>query len=344
MTIKYLHGDLLKDSAEAYVNTVNCVGVMGKGIALAFKNRWPENYKHYKLACNAKFLRPGKMLVWKNESLLMEGEPRYIINFPTKDHWRKNSEISYIEQGLEALKATIAELNIKSLAIPPLGCGNGGLDWSVVKPLIISNLSSLEGVDIHLYLPNSDNEPDPPEQYGPEIRMTYERAIFVKSVSKVEPYFYGEIDELSLQKIAYLLQQLGLRLNLDFNWQIWGPYSSALRNAFKFMCKMNIFGNSGEDDKFYHVTRSGFAAADDYIQSNELNDAIVDRLADLIEGFENPYGLELLAKAHMFSIRQVDNIVETINAPQKRAHSYKEEEIALGIKRLNDFGLINSIS
>lgn len=149
--IKFLQGDLLQSDAEALVNTVNTVGVMGKGIALQFKNQYPKNYKLYKEACKKGELKVGEVLVVKDGDILRE---KYIVNFPTKEHWRSPSEIAYIQQGLEALKESIKDYNIKSIAIPPLGCGNGGLDWTVVKPMIVDALGEI-GVDIYVYEPNA---------------------------------------------------------------------------------------------------------------------------------------------------------------------------------------------
>ena len=147
--IKFLKGDLLKSDAEALVNAVNTVGVMGKGIALQFKNQYPENYKVYKAACNKGELKVGTILIVKDGDLFNQ---KFIVNFPTKQHWRAPSEISYIEDGLIALKKAIKEHAIQSIAIPPLGCGLGGLDWNVVKPMIIEALQELD-VHIDIYEP-----------------------------------------------------------------------------------------------------------------------------------------------------------------------------------------------
>lgn len=151
MTIKATQGDLLKDDAEALVNTVNCVGVMGKGIALQFKNRWPSNFRAYEAACKAKAVRPGKMFVHGNGGLV---RPRYIINFPTKDHWRGRSELRFVEEGLVDLVAQIRRLGIRSVAVPPLGCGNGGLDWAQVRPLIEAAFAPLDDVEVRLFEPS----------------------------------------------------------------------------------------------------------------------------------------------------------------------------------------------
>lgn len=341
MTINFVHGDLLQDSAEALVNTVNCVGVMGKGIALEFKNRWPNNYKFYKAACSNKELRPGHMLVWRNDSLLSEGEPKFIINFPTKDHWRNDSKIEYIENGLAALRKSIIDLNIKSIAIPPLGCGNGGLDWSVVKPLIVDSLEGIEGLDVNIYQPPVQKSIDPPEQEQTAIKMTYERALLIKAISIAEPHFFGEIDRLSLQKIAYLLQILGVKLNVSFQQNLWGPYSEKMKLAFRKMEEMQILSKTNLDSECIFVTRGGYAAADDFIQKENLNEDVIVRLIELISGYESPYGLELLANIHFYSeLIGKNEVTNLLSSRSKRSHSYAESEINSGIKRLEEFGLV----
>src|SRR5579884_1817745 len=133
MTIKLVKGDLLSQNVDAVVNTVNTVGVMGKGVALQFKRRWPENFRAYERASKQGDVQIGKMFIYDAGRLLT---PRYIINFPTKVHWRSPSKLEYIREGLEDLVSQIRRLNIESIAMPPLGCGNGGLDWEDVRPLI----------------------------------------------------------------------------------------------------------------------------------------------------------------------------------------------------------------
>ena len=150
--IKLTEGDLLEASAEALVNTVNTVGVMGKGIALMFKERFPENYKAYEAACEVGAVRVGEMFVTAGVEL---GGPRWIINFPTKKHWRQPSKSEWIRDGLVALKGVIRERHIKSIAIPPLGCANGGLDWAFVHPLIEAALKDLPNVEILLFVPTA---------------------------------------------------------------------------------------------------------------------------------------------------------------------------------------------
>ena len=149
--ISLVKGDMLQAGVEALVNTVNTVGVMGKGIALQFKEAFPYNNKVYREACKKNELAPGKLLgVW-DENLLLGR--KYIINFPTKTHWRKPSRYEYIEMGLVALRELLVRENIRSVAIPPLGCGNGGLDWDRVREMINTHLADLP-VEILLFEPN----------------------------------------------------------------------------------------------------------------------------------------------------------------------------------------------
>lgn len=136
-------GNLLEEDAEALVNAVNCVGVMGKGIALQFKQAFPENFQQYKQACDAKEVQPGRMFTVPTGKLF---NPKFIINFPTKRHWREKSKIEDVQTGLKALVAEVQQLGITSIAIPALGCGNGGLDWLEVKPLIESAFAELPEV------------------------------------------------------------------------------------------------------------------------------------------------------------------------------------------------------
>src|SRR5579883_3493743 len=143
-------GDILVAGAEALVNTVNCVGVMGRGVALQFKKAYPENFRYYEQACKNGEVEPGRMLVFKTG--LLTG-PKYIINFPTKRHWRGDSRLEYIDAGLVALVAAIKEHNIKSIAIPPLGCGLGGLNWAEVRPRIEAAMRQVPEVEVCLFEP-----------------------------------------------------------------------------------------------------------------------------------------------------------------------------------------------
>jgi O-acetyl-ADP-ribose deacetylase (regulator of RNase III) len=157
----FTKGTLLDAKAEAVVNTVNTVGVMGKGIALMFKERFPKNYQEYLVASKSGAVQIGKMFVSATDELF---GPKWVINFPTKKHWRNPSKIEWVREGLEALKEVIREKRITSIAIPPLGCGNGGLNWSNVRPLIQEYLNDLTDVEIIIYEPTEEylNKPENP--------------------------------------------------------------------------------------------------------------------------------------------------------------------------------------
>lgn len=152
--IEYKTGDLMAEEAEALVNTVNCVGVMGRGIALEFKKAFPENFKVYANACRRKDVQPGRMFVFERDDMFSPW-PRYIINFPTKRHWRNKSRMADIESGLASLVAEIRERNIRSIAIPALGSGLGGLDWSEVRTRMQAALKELDDVKIVVFEPGS---------------------------------------------------------------------------------------------------------------------------------------------------------------------------------------------
>lgn len=151
-TFTSVSGDIFASDADAIVNAVNCVGVMGKGLALQFKKRFPENFKVYKSACDEQALRPGSVLVHEHSKTV---KTRFAINFPTKDHWKQPSKIEYIDSGLESLVHEIERYKISSIAIPALGCGLGGLDWGNVRPRIVEALSPIIGLTVFIYEPRA---------------------------------------------------------------------------------------------------------------------------------------------------------------------------------------------
>jgi O-acetyl-ADP-ribose deacetylase (regulator of RNase III) len=219
MPLHLTHGDLLKqDDVDAIVNTVNCVGVMGKGIALQFKNKWPGNFAAYQTACKAGKVRPGKMMVFDSGAY---AQPHFIINFPTKDHWRGNSKLSFIEDGLRDLAAQVRALDIRSIAIPPLGCGNGGLDWQDVKPLIERAFADLPEVDVRVFEPGAAPDAKSMEVRTSRPRMTPGRAAILKSIDTYRELNYG-LTKIEVQKLGYFLQVAGQDLRLQFEKHLYG--------------------------------------------------------------------------------------------------------------------------
>ena len=155
--IQYKSGNILTEDAEALVNTVNCVGVMGRGIALQFKNAFPENFKAYAAACKRKEVQPGQMFIFETNTLT---NPKFIVNFPTKRHWRGKSRIDDVRSGMDALVAELQNRKIRSIAIPPLGSGLGGLNWAEVRSLIKEALIGLDDVQVVIYEPKGAPEAD----------------------------------------------------------------------------------------------------------------------------------------------------------------------------------------
>lgn len=304
MGITLTRGDLLKqDNVDAIVNTVNCVGVMGKGIALQFRNKWPENFRSYEAACKAKQVRPGQMFVFDSGGLV---KPNFIINFPTKDHWRGKSRIEFIRDGLVDLVAQVRRLGIRSIAIPPLGCGNGGLEWSEVRPLIESAFERLPDVEVRLFPPDGAPAPKSMEIRTERPRMTPGRAAILKVLDTYRALDYG-LSKIEVQKLAYFLQEAGEALNLPFEKHAYGPYSDTLRHVLNRMEGHFIRGlGDGVVDAEIEPVPDAIAEAEQFVAAHghEGMAQRVERVGALIEGFQSPYGMELLATVHWVATRE----------------------------------------
>ena len=338
MTLIFEKGDLFSQPVEALVNTVNCVGVMGKGVALEFKRRWPENYKAYKRVCDAGELTPGRMFVFDRGQIFRDDGPRYIINFPTKNHWRAKSTLQYVSDGLDALIEEIKVRGISSIAMPPLGCGNGGLDWKDVRPLIESRLAKLTDLNVIVLAPR-DAE-DEPEYTQVKVTMNHERAILLKTLGDFEEYFDGKFDRISLQKIVYFLQVLGTPFNLQFSRNLHGPYSETLRKAFIAFEKLGMIKGFASGDRQAHVTPAAYAAADEYLKECNPSDVgVIERLSKLIQGYESPYGLELLSSVHWLADKEKHYPVEKIIAEMRnwneaKRNTFNDKMIKVAYERL----------
>ena len=302
MTIHLTTGDLLKQTdVDAIVNTVNCVGVMGKGIALQFKNKWPDNFVAYQAACKAGQVRPGRMMVFDAGAY---AQPHYIINFPTKDHWRGKSQLAFIRDGLQDLVAQVRALGIQSIAVPPLGCGNGGLNWAEVRPLIESAFAALPDVDVRLFEPGDAPAPKTMEVRTHRPKMTPGRAAILKSIETYRDLNYG-LTKIEVQKLGYFLQAAGQNLGLQFEKHLYGPYSEQLRHALNRMEGHFIVGlGDGNVDSEIEPAPDALAEADAFLAQNP-DPAIhqrLQRLHALIDGFQSPYGMELLSTVHWVAI------------------------------------------
>jgi O-acetyl-ADP-ribose deacetylase (regulator of RNase III) len=298
MMVKITTGDLLRERVDAIVNTVNTVGVMGKGIALQFKRKWPANAKAYEAACKRGEVVPGKMFVFDNGQL---AEPKFIINFPTKRDWRQPSRLADIDAGLEDLVLQVRKLHIRSIAIPPLGCGNGGLNWSAVGPRIRAAFTALPDVEVHLFEPS---EPQGVRELAPESekpKMTPGRAAVLKVLSIYRQMLYP-LSQLEVQKLVYFLWYAGQDFgSLKFRKHTYGPYASDLRHVLTKMDGAYLKGvGDGTKRSEITVVPKALDEADQFfaIQGDSETAKRVDRISKLISGFETPYGMELLATVH----------------------------------------------
>jgi O-acetyl-ADP-ribose deacetylase (regulator of RNase III) len=294
--IEFRKGDILTAEAEALVNTVNCVGIMGRGVALQFKNRFPENFKAYEAACARDEVQPGRMFVFETRTLT---NPKFIINFPTKRHWRGKSRIEDIESGLEALVEAIRARRIRSVAIPPLGSGLGGLDWAEVRPRIVAALRDLPDVATVIYEPNHA----PVTTRSREVpKMTAGRAALVALIDR---YLGGLMDPfvtlLEVHKLMYFMQEAGEELRLQYVKALYGPYAGTLRHVLRAVEGHLVAGYAdGGDapDKEIELVPGAVRDAEAFLADRPETARRFDRVGGLVEGFETPFGLELLATVH----------------------------------------------
>ena len=343
--IEYKTGDIFAENAEALVNSVNCVGVMGRGIALQFKKRFPDNFDAYAKACNRNEVVPGRMFVYETGRLT---NPRYIINFPTKRHWRGKSRIGDIEAGLECLVEVIRERNIQSLALPPLGTDLGGLNWEDVASRIKVALEELDDICIVVFTPGSapaDGRPHP----SPNVpKMTAGRASLVILMRR---YLDGLLDPyvtlLEVHKLMYFLQVAGESLRLKYEKGTYGPYSANLRHVLMAVEGHLVSGYSdGIDnpDKLLELVPGATEDAYSFIEDKPETNEHLNRVAMLVEGFESSFGLELLATVHWVAKEHtnatVDQIIEKTYAwgPQKQCFSKRQIELAFSV--LTEYGWI----
>jgi O-acetyl-ADP-ribose deacetylase (regulator of RNase III) len=295
MTILEGKGNLLESTADALVNTVNTVGVMGKGIALQFKKAFPDNYKAYKRACDHGEVVPGHMFTFHTGRL----SPRLIVNFPTKRHWRQPSRLEDVREGLADLVRVIMDFKIKSLAIPPLGAGNGGLDWNKVRPLIVEALAGLDGVTVHLFEPGQA----PPAREMPvapnRVKMTPTRAaVLLAFESYLERAF--ALGRLEAQKLIYFLAEAGQPFpHLQFEKAQFGPYAEVVNHMLSTMDGKLLrgFGDRAQPSEIT-VLPEPLQVAHGLVADEPVIAERVGRVMDLVEGFEGLYGLELLASVH----------------------------------------------
>lgn len=339
--IEYKNGDILREDVEAIVNTVNCVGIMGRGLALQFKNKFPQNFKEYQLACTNKEVQLGKMFVHQTGQLI---NPKYIINFPTKGHWKQNSKIEDISNGLDDLITIIEKYSIKSIAIPPLGSGLGGLDWKMVKKLIEEKLKNIN-CTIILFEPL---EQKIEKSITKEIpKMTAGRAALIGLMDR---YLKGLMDPfislIEVHKLMYFMQESGEELRLKYKKAQFGPYADNLRHVLNTIEGHFISGYEDGGDaptKQLKLIPKAVEDAKNYLTNKKNTNENFVKVAKLVDGFETPFGLELLSTVHwIVKNENASNLEEVISKiynwnERKKQFSRKQIQIALDTLVKNDW-------
>ena len=280
--LKYVEGELFSSPAQVLVNTVNTVGVMGKGIALEFKKRYPEMFLQYKEQCDKHKLVIGKLMLWYEPD-------HWLLQFPTKEHWRNPSKLEYIEKGLMAFVRKYADYNISSIAFPKLGCGNGELDWNEVKPLMEKYLKDLP-IDVFIYLGKSeDNKPEHKFQNAMED--------FLKENAR-DLSFTGVQDMICYHTIIMPIEfehngdlwkaywKEGKKLTFENNSEIKEFETEIVHQVWDEICAKKLFSTNEEDDNalFYSLLNRMGYLQQVKIQAEEGNNMLAGYQLELGKG------------------------------------------------------------
>jgi O-acetyl-ADP-ribose deacetylase (regulator of RNase III) len=329
-------GNLLDARVDAVVNTVNTVGVMGKGIALQFKQAYPGNFRAYEAACRRGQVELGRMFVVEAGGL---GLPQWIINFPTKKHWRGKSSLGDIRSGLADLRRIIGECEIASIAIPALGCGNGGLSWSDVRPLIAEALGGLPDVRVVVYPPAGAPPAGEMKTGTDRPAMTAGRAALLKLLGGYVRLRYLEdpvgspgASLLEIQKLMYFLQEAGQELRLAYAKAQYGPYAENLNHVLQ---RLEGHYLRGYGDRTQQVLKLSpiTLMTDAEEQGRQWLDAHpdgtndrIDAVLRLVHGFASAYGLELLATVHWVLTHEADDVTPAPEEMAGRVRGWNERK------------------
>lgn len=347
--LKLTQGDILTADAEALVNTVNCVGIMGRGIALQFKKAFDNNFKAYAAACKAGQVQPGTMFVYDLNRLY---NPRFIINFPTKRHWRNKSRIEDIQTGLSDLIRVVQQHHIQSIAIPPLGCGLGGLRWDDVKPLIIEAFQAVPEVTVYLFEPAGAPPVTAMAKPTKVPNMTVGRAALLGLMRR---YLAAVMDPtitlLEVHKLMYFMQEAGEPLRLTYQKAPYGPYAENLRHVLNHIEGHFIsgYGDAGDvPDKALELKLQASEQAEAFLAQHEATRQRFGQVSALIKGFETGFGMELLSTVHWVATREhaatAEEAVAKVHAWNSRKRMFEPHHIHLAWERLHEAGWLASVS
>jgi len=343
--IEFRTGNILTADVQALVNTVNCVGIMGRGIALQFKNRFPENFKSYVAACKREEIQPGRMFVFETHTLT---NPKFIINFPTKRHWRGKSRIEDIDAGLTALVEVIRNRNIHSIAIPPLGSGLGGLNWNDVRPRIEAAVRGINDLSVIIFEPNSASVATKSREVP---KMSAGRAALVVLMHR---YLGGLMDPfvtlLEVHKLMYFMQEAGEPLRLNYTKAPYGPYAENLRHVINVIEGHLVSGyadGGDEPDKQLALIPGAVKEAEAFLKDKRETAGRFDRVGELVEGYETPFGLELLATVHWVAMHEkavsFNDVVAQVYAWNDRKKRFAPPQIGVAFETLRTKGWLTDV-
>ena len=342
--IEYTEGDVLSSKVEALVNTVNCVGIMGRGVALQFKKAFPDNFKAYAKACKIGEVQPGRMFVFETERL---DYPKYLINFPTKRHWRSQSRIADIEMGLEALADVVVERGIRSIALPPLGSGLGGLDWSEVRNRIESAMARIaDNIQVIVFEPSGGPDATAIAGLTEAPAMTAGRSALVTLMDRylgalLDPF----VTLLEVHKLMYFLMEAGQPLRLRYSKAQYGPFAenmSHVLHAVEGHLLSGYLDGGDAPDKQLNIVPGAVESAYSHLEDDAVTNGRLDQVIDLVHGFETPFGLELLATVHWVitkdGARNVDEATRLTYEWNTRKQMFFSEQIGLACNVLERKG------
>jgi O-acetyl-ADP-ribose deacetylase (regulator of RNase III) len=338
--IECIEGNILEARVEALVNTVNTVGVMGKGIALQFRQAFPANYYAYRAAVDRGEVALGHVFVFETGTIEY---PHFVINFPTKGHWRGRSKLTDIEAGLADLRRIILRREIASIAIPALGCGHGGLRWADVRPRIEESLGDIPDVKVVLFPPSGAPPADQMKVRTPRPRMTPGRAALIGLLGRyLEPGYAASM--LEVQKLLYFMQEAGEPLKLRYAQAKLGPYAEQVHHVLQSVEGHYLRGYGDRSaSSSARLVAGAFDQASAFLETRPETRARFDRVLELIEGYESPYGLELLATTHWVTqenpqaARDASHVVIRVQAwSQRKKDLFTSDHITRAWRRLSE--------
>jgi len=359
MDMKIIVGDIFQSKAQTIINTVNCVGVMGKGIALEFKKHYPEMYKDYVLRCERHEVKPGVPYLYK------ELFPPQIINFPTKDHWKSISRIEDIERGLKELVTHYQEWGVTSLAIPPLGCGNGQLEWKAVGPLIYRYAKQMN-IPVELYAPYGTNPLELTIQFlenevknhngqvpRADIPLNPAWIALVEIVDRIEQHpYHWPIGRTIFQKIAYIATNEGLPTGLQYQRSSYGPFSKDLKKVETRLINANLLQEEQLGKMFMVKPGPNFSRVrHKYEMSLAQWSRIIDKTTDLFMRVNTNqaeviatvlFAANELSKRREIPFSEKDVLRAVMDWKQRRRPPLEENTVASTIRNLGMLRWLNA--